>query len=75
MSFNIEDLVPGTIVNNTELCSIFGCSPQGGMRRAKRTNSLVIVSDEIKLYMDRWEGDVLHYTGMGQQGNQELSYM
>jgi len=43
------------------------------MRRSKRTNSLVLVSDNTTtFYEDRWEGDVLHYMGMGLVGNQDL---
>lgn len=54
-----------TKINNAELCEVFGCSPQGGMRRSHKTNTLVIVSNHIKsIYDDRWVGDVLYYTGM-----------
>lgn len=47
------------------------------MRRSHRTNSLVIISDHTKsIYEDRWaSGDVIHYTGMGQEGDQSLTYM
>jgi len=46
------------------------------MRRSKRTNTLVIVSDHTKpFYEDFWMGDVLHYTGMGQKGDQSLDFM
>lgn len=66
---------PGTKLNNTELCEVFGCSPQGGMRRSHKTNTLVIVSNHIKsIYDDRWVGDVLHYTGMGSKGDQSLTF-
>jgi len=45
------------------------------MRRSKRTNTLVIISDHTKpFYDDRWDGDVLHYTGMGLTGNQNLMW-
>lgn len=65
----------GTKLNNTELCEVFGCSPQGGMRRSHKTNTLVIVSNHIKsIYDDRWVGDVLHYTGMGSKGDQSLTF-
>ncbi|MEZ9168041.1 HNH endonuclease [Vibrio cyclitrophicus] len=65
----------GTKLNNTDLCEAFGCSPQGGMRRAHKTNTLVIVSNHIKsIYDDRWSGDVLHYTGMGSKGDQSLTF-
>ncbi|PNA00002.1 restriction endonuclease [Pseudomonas sp. FW305-17] len=43
------------------------------MRRSHATNTLVIVSNHVKsVYDDRWEGDIFHYTGMGQHGNQSL---
>ncbi|MCE8015947.1 HNH endonuclease [Halomonas sp. MCCC 1A17488] len=45
------------------------------MRRAKKTNTLVIVTNHIEsIYEDRWEGDVIHYTGMGQTGEMELNF-
>ncbi|MFS1493312.1 hypothetical protein BCU32_003535 [Vibrio lentus] len=65
----------GTKLNNTELCEVFGCSPQGGMRRSHKTNTLVIVSNHIKsIYDDRWSDGVLHYTGMGTNGDQSLTF-
>ena len=72
---NIKALTPGDVISNDQLCDIFGCSPQGGMRRAKKTNTLVIVTNHIEsIYEDRWEGDVIHYTGMGQTGEMELNF-
>lgn len=66
----------GEEIRNAKLCSIFGCSPQGGMRKSNRTNTLVIVTDYTRgIYHDKWIGGVLHYTGMGLSGNQSLSYM
>ncbi|CRK83003.1 HNH endonuclease [Neobacillus massiliamazoniensis] len=64
---------PGEIINNEQLTSIFLCAPQGGMRRSHRTNTLVLISDKTGLYKDRVEGDVFHYTGMGQVGDQTLT--
>jgi predicted restriction endonuclease len=64
---------PGTILNNNQLTDIFLCAPQGGMRRSHRTNTLVLISDQTGLYKDRIEGDILHYTGMGQVGDQKLA--
>ena len=47
----------------------------GGMRRSKTTNTLVIVSDYTKgLYHDKWIGGVLHYTGMGKSGDQDINW-
>lgn len=66
---------PGATLNNDELTAWFRCSPQGGMRRSKETNTLVIVSNHVKsVYDDRWISDVLHYTGMGQEGDQSLAF-
>jgi 5-methylcytosine-specific restriction protein A len=48
----------------------------GGMRRSHQTNTLVIVSDHTKgLYDDKWYGNVLHYTGMGKNGDQDINFM
>ncbi|ULQ60284.1 HNH endonuclease [Brucepastera parasyntrophica] len=70
------DLIPGTIISNNKLVSIFHCSPQGGMRKSKKTNSLVIVSSHINsIYNDRWVGDILYYTGMGTVGDQNFDFM
>ncbi|WP_263465012.1 HNH endonuclease [Pseudomonas aeruginosa] len=67
--------VPGATLNNHELTATFLCSGQGGMRRSKRTNTLVIVSNHVEsVYDDRWINDVLHYTGMGQVGPQTLEF-
>lgn len=47
----------------------------GGMRRSKTTNTLVIVSDYTKgIYHDKWIGGVLHYTGMGKNGDQDINW-
>lgn len=66
---------PGSTLNNDELTATFLCSPQGGMRRSTRTNTLVIVSNHVEsVYDDRWIDNVLHYTGMGQRGPQSLEF-
>lgn len=45
------------------------------MRRSRTTNTLVIVSDYTKgLYHDKWIGGVLHYTGMGKSGDQDIHW-
>lgn len=64
----------GDVLSNESLRKKFAVGNMGGMRRSYKTNSLVIISDSTKgLYKDRWEGDVLHYTGMGKVGDQTLS--
>ena len=75
MSFD-PGINPGDTISNIELVSIFKCSPQGGMRRSHKTNTLVIVSDKTKpFYEDIWKGNILHYTGMGQKGDQSIDFM
>ncbi|MGF9907081.1 hypothetical protein [Brevibacillus porteri] len=45
------------------------------MRRALKTNSLIIVSNHVEsLYDDRWINDVLHYTGTGRRGIKIINY-
>jgi len=68
----IKDLQINTIIDNYQLCETFKCSPQGGMRRSHRTNTLVLISDRTKLYDDRTVNEIYHYTGMGQKGDQQL---
>ncbi|MDF2064947.1 HNH endonuclease [Bacillus sp. Cr_A10] len=61
------------VVNNQRLCEVFLCAPQGGMRKSNRTNTLTLISDKTKLYDDRVVGNIYHYTGMGQSGDQKMS--
>ncbi len=73
----INSLEIGKELNNDELQQVFKCSPQGGMRRSRKTNTLVIVSNLIKsIYKDRYdEGkSILYYTGMGTVGDQSLLF-
>ena len=47
----------------------------GGMRRSKTTNTLVLISDYTKgIYHDKWIGGILHYTGMGKNGDQDINW-
>lgn len=76
MTANFPGIEIGKELDNGELTSIFQCSPQGGMRRSLRTNALVIVSDHTKPdYIDTWKGKILHYTGMGQTGDQDINFL
>lgn len=64
----------GQVITNDELRNIFICGNMGGMRRSKTTNTLVIISDHTKgLYEDKWFRDILHYTGMGKKGDQDIN--
>ncbi len=70
----IDDLIVGGKYTNEDICKAFLCSPQGGMKRSKRTNTLVLISNHIKsiIYDDRWLNNKFYYTGMGSIGNQTL---
>ena len=63
----------GDVVTNSQLSAAFGAGNMGGMRRAKKTGTLVLISDNTKgLYRDRWHDGILHYTGMGKIGDQVI---
>ena len=65
----------GQILKNSEIVEIFKCGNMGGMRRSKATNTLILVSDYTKgIYHDKWIGGVLHYTGMGKSGDQDIHW-
>ena len=65
----------GETLKNSEIVDKFKCGNMGGMRRSKTTNTLVIVSDYTKgIYHDKWIGGVLHYTGMGKSGDQNINW-
>lgn len=72
--FNPE-LEIGQTLKNADIVEIFKCGNMGGMRRSKTTNTLVIVTDYTKgIYHDKWIGGVLHYTGMGKSGDQDIHW-
>jgi len=73
MKFN-PNLKIGQILTNSQIGKLFKSTIYMGMRRSLETNTLVLVSDHTKLYKDRWEGNVFHYTGMGKNGPQSLSF-
>lgn len=65
----------GQVLKNADVVDTFKCGNMGGMRRSKTTNTLVIVSDYTKgIYHDKWISGVLHYTGMGKNGDQDINW-
>lgn len=70
-NITISDFKVNGTYTNKDIVTAFRCSPQGGMRRAIKTNTLVLfVLHNKPLYEDKWDGDILNYTGMGQRGDQ-----
>jgi len=79
----IKNLTVGNILTNRELMDLFKVSNSGGMRRSHRTSSLVLVhnttsSTTDSIYHDEWKvvngKRILHYTGMGQVGDQDINF-
>lgn len=77
------ELPKKTILTNQQLMHIFKVSNSGGMRRSLKTNSLVLIhhihaSTTDSIYHDEWKSingkRILHYTGMGQTGDQSLDF-
>lgn len=65
----------GEVVSNARLTEAFQVGNMGGMRRSKKTGTLVLISDNTKgLYHDAWHEGLLQYTGMGKTGDQSLSF-
>ena len=63
------------ILKNSDIVDTFKCSNMGGMRRSKTTNILVLITDYTKgIYHDKWIGGILHYTGMGKNGDQDINW-
>ena len=73
----LHELQVGKYYTNNDIHHIFSVSTQSGMRRSKRTNSLVLIArhDHNNPYEDKWGADgTIHYTGMGLSGNQSINY-
>lgn len=73
---SIHNLKKGKSYSNQEIVNIFKCYNQGGMRRSDRTNTLVLIAihDNTNPYIDEWRDGIMHYTGMGLDGDQSIDY-
>jgi 5-methylcytosine-specific restriction protein A len=70
----IAEIKPGDVITNDQLTTAFRVGNSGGMRWSGAEQCLVVIADHTKsLYDDRWDGDVLRYTGMGRIGDQQLA--
>lgn len=70
-------LAVGEAYTNEELCNLFKCSTQGGMRRSHSTGALVLIAhhdDPHNAYLDYWQDNIFYYTGMGMEGDQDLNF-
>lgn len=71
----LDKAIVGNTYKKKEVGEIFLCSIQQGMARSHRTNTLVLFADHTgkSVYDDKWFDDVLHYTGMGLNGDQTMT--
>ncbi len=70
-----EDLEVGKEYTNNDIVEIFKVGNMGGMRRSHTKNALVLISfqaDNSNFYKDRWDGDILYYSGQGTEGDQSF---
>lgn len=75
MAFN-HGLTRGNYYTTYEIQDIFKHNRFRGMRYSKTTNTLVLIIDHVKsIYNDKWNGNILYYTGMGKNGNQSIDFM
>jgi len=70
---NINSLNIGLEISNEELTKIFDVGIMGGMRKSRKNNRLVLISDPFKgFYTNRWDWNIFFYTGKGKKGDQKL---
>lgn len=75
MSFK-HGLIQGQYYTTYEIQQTFKHNRFRGMRYSRTTKTLVLIVDYVKsIYEDKWDGDILYYTGMGKNGNQSLEFM
>lgn len=71
-----DQLTIGEEYTNDQIVNIFRVGNMGGMRKSNTKNALVLISFHSgidRLYGDYWKGDILFYTGMGQNGDQDIN--
>ena len=73
----INEFELGKKYKRDDLISAFGGSFMRGINICKKTNTIVITSKHTgnRIYDDKlFEGDIMYYTGEGQEGNQTLAF-
>ena len=62
--------VPFSLIKSIVPQASFGA----GILYSKTYDCLIILSKHGSLYEDEWQGDVLHYTGTGRVGDQDINF-
>lgn len=68
-----EDLKLGDVLLNKQIAEVFQCSNQGGIRKSKKTNSIVVIAKFTDCsYKHKKIDNTLFFTGLGKRGDQEM---
>jgi hypothetical protein len=71
------DLRPGDFIKRTELHMRYGGGGQGGIAASRRSPNVLIFTDHAvgkeHGYFDHWDGELFHYCGEGQRGDQTIA--
>lgn len=77
MTTQLWRLTPGDTIVRAELNRRFGGNSQSGISPSRKSANVFIFSDPASGqqhgYLDDWDGDVLHYYGEGQRGDQQIT--
>jgi hypothetical protein len=69
-------LAPGTVVTRARFHEELGGQRQGGVSPSRESPNVFVFSDPGSGlqhgYVDHWDGEVFHYTGEGQKGDQRM---
>jgi hypothetical protein len=69
-------LSPGDSIRRTDLHLQYGGGRQGGISPSRASPNVLVFTDPASGlkhgYVDRWDGEVFHYTGEGQTGDQRM---
>jgi len=66
-------LIPGDVLTHRQILDLFQCQAQSGIRASRTTNTLVVTTTPYADYPGRLIDGVLHFAGVGQEGDQRLS--
>jgi hypothetical protein len=70
-----SDLEIGKTYSNNEIQEKLKCSSDGRIRRSRKNDCLILISNQTKsIYHDFLRNTLFHFTGIGLNGNQSITY-
>lgn len=67
----LHSLKPGEVISNQKLMEIFKCACEGGIRYSSKTNTLVLVNNNVKnIYPNRWDKNCFLFAGKEEKAQQ-----